>query len=547
MVDVRSTPRSPSTRDSRIDRRRVERLTTDVDAFILEHVVGHEHDGNRADHLRDLLLSADSLLQCGKGQRPFVAEGEHLAVEHGAVGQPGGRGRNLGKPVRDELFAARPEMDGASPAHELRANAVPFPFDDPVVDGAKRLDRLLERRREEERIGPRPVVVGVLVREEGREPRRAWRPLAHQARRNRGRRQPGSLRQRADDERLRDADAQFAGEDLEEHEPLQAIEPRPPAADECLLGGRIEFAKRKNPVLHPGGQRRIVGGRDRHLIEHERRRLGAVTDDRIALVQQPFVEAGGRECPRPDCGRRNEPFEATAGQEEHRPRRVRLRAPSENTATMAATLALVEVVRSMASYSAAKRFMASIAGGFAFPGRAHDARLQPALAQITRERIGVAMGCEHTRRAGVCDCLQQRRPVGVIGKSEAAVEPALPPDAAHPHQAGRECVGDVTEAADPRRAARRQWRQHELAGEGRGGGARSARAFDHREHRQHGDACFAVDLDHPQHHPVHVHGPVRHPHELGQQSLRLAERVTEQQGGPVVLGIRLPPARQCRR
>ena len=75
--------------------------------------------------------------------------------------------------MRDELFAARPEVDGAAAPHQLRADAVPFPFDHPVVDGAKRLDRLLERRCEEERIGPRPVVVGVLVRQQGREPRRA--------------------------------------------------------------------------------------------------------------------------------------------------------------------------------------------------------------------------------------------------------------------------------------------------------------------------------------------------------------------------------------
>ena len=51
--------------------------------------------GTARDHLRDLLLPADALLQRREGQRPIVAEGEDLAVEHGAVGQPGGRGRDL--------------------------------------------------------------------------------------------------------------------------------------------------------------------------------------------------------------------------------------------------------------------------------------------------------------------------------------------------------------------------------------------------------------------------------------------------------------------
>ena len=306
--------------------------------------------GTARDHLRDLLLSADALLQRGEGQRPFVAEGEDLAVEHGAVGQPRGRGRDLGKPVRDELFAARPEMDGTGAADQLRADAVPLPLDEPVAStgpsastgsssgdarkngyGRDRSSSVCScERRAANHVGGR-------------------RPLAHQARRDRGRRQPGGLRQRADDERLRDADAQLARQDLQQHEPLQPIEPRPPAADARLLGRRIEFAQRKNPVLDPRGQRRIVGVRDRHLIEHERGRLGAVTDDRVAFVEQPFVEAGGRQRPVADRGRRNEPLQPAAGEEEHRPRRIRRRAPSGNTATIAATLALVEVVRSIAS------------------------------------------------------------------------------------------------------------------------------------------------------------------------------------------------------
>ena len=312
---------------------RVERRRPDVDAFVLEQVVGHEHDRDRADHLRDLLLAADALLQCGEGQRPFVAEGEDLAVEHGAVGQPRRRGGDLGEAVRDQLLAARPEMDGVGRGARAARGCRPTSTR-PASPSTRseRLDRLLERRGEEERIGPRAVVVGVLVREQGREPRRRRRPFAHQARRDRRRRQPRGLRQRADDQRLRDADAQFAGQDLEQHEALQAIEPRPPAADACLLRGRIEFAQRKDPLLDPRGRATCVRrGRDRHLIEHERRGLGAVADDRIALVEQPLVEAGGRERPRPDCGGRNQPLQPAAGQEEHRPRRIRGAARSENT------------------------------------------------------------------------------------------------------------------------------------------------------------------------------------------------------------------------
>ena len=58
----------------------------------------------------DLLLAADALLQRGEGQRAVVAKGEHLAVEHRAVRQMSRRGDDLGKAMRDQLLAARPEM-----------------------------------------------------------------------------------------------------------------------------------------------------------------------------------------------------------------------------------------------------------------------------------------------------------------------------------------------------------------------------------------------------------------------------------------------------
>ncbi len=49
--------------------------------------------GTGADQLRDLLLTADALLERRERQRASVREGEHFAVEHGAVRQPrGGRG-----------------------------------------------------------------------------------------------------------------------------------------------------------------------------------------------------------------------------------------------------------------------------------------------------------------------------------------------------------------------------------------------------------------------------------------------------------------------
>ena len=58
------------------------------------------------------------------------------------------------------------------------------------------------------------------------------------------------------------------------------------------------------------------------------------------------------------------------------------------------------------------------------------ARLAPLLPEKPRERLGVAVRREYAAGAGVGDRLEQRRPVGVIGQHEPAVEGALAADAA---------------------------------------------------------------------------------------------------------------------
>ena len=59
--------------------------------------------------------------------------------------------------------------------HQLRADAVPLPLEHPVRRLAERRRLLFERRRQEERIGPRPIDVGGLVR---RAATRTTRPSA---------------------------------------------------------------------------------------------------------------------------------------------------------------------------------------------------------------------------------------------------------------------------------------------------------------------------------------------------------------------------------
>ena len=106
----------------------VERAARASTPPFFEQVVGHEDDGNGAHHLRDLLLPADPLLQRGKGQRPIVAEREHLAVEHGAVGQLRRRGGDLRKARRDRAprraTTGAPRRRAAPAARECRPTSI---------------------------------------------------------------------------------------------------------------------------------------------------------------------------------------------------------------------------------------------------------------------------------------------------------------------------------------------------------------------------------------------------------------------------------------
>ena len=45
------------------------------------------------------------------------------------------------------------------------------------------------------------------------------------------------------------------------------------------------------------GERQRLRRDDRHLIEDERRGLGAVADDGVALAEQPLLDAGGGDGP----------------------------------------------------------------------------------------------------------------------------------------------------------------------------------------------------------------------------------------------------------
>ena len=315
-----------------------QRRRPHVDSGVLEDVVGHEHHRQVARRPRHLALAADALLQRREGQRPIAAPGQDLAVQHGAVGEPGGDARDFREAIGDQLFAARPQVDAAAADDQLGADAVPLPLDQPVGalaeqrrDGRRVGDRVVDGRGEAERIRPRAVRVGDAGRHQLGVPRRRRRPLAHEPRRHGRRRQRGRLRQRPHHQRLRHAEAQLAGEQLEEREALPASQLANPADHLPLLRLGRRLPERQDASLDPLGEAQRLRSRSirqndsgvvGNLIEDQRRRFGAVADDAVALAEQPFLDAGERHRPGRDGAVGQQALQPPAGEEEHRPRRV---------------------------------------------------------------------------------------------------------------------------------------------------------------------------------------------------------------------------------
>ena len=236
--------------------------------------------GTVAHDLRDLLLPADALLQRGERHRPAVAEGQHLAVEHGAVGQVRrGRG-DFRKAMRDQLLAARPQPRLAARRIELRADAVPFPFDQPVGAIAERLGRPLERRRrgrtDRAATGPRRRLAGATRL---CEPLRRRRPVAHQcAPRSSSAPRPPRSASAPHDQRLRHADAELAGEQLVEEEALARGSPQPPPApaSRCAAGSAFCSGSSRSSTQSASGRSGSRRRRAARVSSSERNQLGEV-------------------------------------------------------------------------------------------------------------------------------------------------------------------------------------------------------------------------------------------------------------------------------
>ena len=120
------------------------------------------NDGGR---LGEHLLASASCrpmrrLQHGERQRPAVAPGEHLAVEHRAVGQQR-RPASTSSGKRSVISSSPRDQRKTAPPRRMSCARMPSHFHSACHSPAlaERLRRLLERRGEVERVGARGVVV----------------------------------------------------------------------------------------------------------------------------------------------------------------------------------------------------------------------------------------------------------------------------------------------------------------------------------------------------------------------------------------------------
>jgi hypothetical protein len=124
----------------------LQRTHAPVFAFELEQVVDEHAHRRFRERLRPRLAAVDARLQhCERQGRIALAPREQLAIEHAVARQCERRGFNLGKTSIEALLAARPQRDLMLAPDQLQADAIPLPFQLPVVDVAQRFRSTFQR------------------------------------------------------------------------------------------------------------------------------------------------------------------------------------------------------------------------------------------------------------------------------------------------------------------------------------------------------------------------------------------------------------------
>ncbi len=260
-------------------------------------------------------------------------ENDEFAVDRRARGQRARQRLEIGIGVGDQLLAARPQAPVLAALEQLRADAVVLPLDDPVRGRPERRSHVGQgpapRLREIERIGFARVErlrLRVLdfadqrleIRSRRNAPRLriADQPLGHVALVD-----ARDFGQRLHHLQPRHADAQFAGDELEEGETLVGRELADPLLEPCVTLFLGKRGKRQQPLAHPDVERNV--GAALSVGQKQRQHLGQVADCAIALRAQPVRVARAFDGQAPKKAGRRGLARLAAAQEIDRPGRAR--------------------------------------------------------------------------------------------------------------------------------------------------------------------------------------------------------------------------------
>ena len=263
-----------------------ERPFADIFAVVFQQIERQQHHRRLSENLGAEFLAPDAPLHLREWQRSAIFPRQHFAIEHRAFGQQRACRRQFGKPIRNQLFAARPKECPPLTPDQLRADSVPLPFDLPVVHITQALDFALERIRQAERVGPAHICIGRLLGQDLRGEIRRWLPIAHQPVGQHVRVDTARLRQRAHDEALRNANAKFSRDQLVPNEALAIAHGVPGLDHRIKARAVVPVAHGQQALLHPVTQRPIaccVGGG-----QQQRDGLGEIPDSLIGFAEKPL-------------------------------------------------------------------------------------------------------------------------------------------------------------------------------------------------------------------------------------------------------------------
>src|SRR5579883_665703 len=255
-----------------------------------QQIEGHQDRRHLRQDLRAERLAADAPLHRAERERRAVLPRHDLAIEHGSLREARAGGGDFREAVCDELLAARPEERLAAAADQLRADAVPLPFDLPFAWVAEVLGRAFERVGEAEWIGPAGVGFARFGRDEPRPELGRRLPLAHQPVGNGLGREAAGFGERAHNQALRHAHAEFAGDEFIPGETLALVHVAPRGDEPGAAGLVVSVAHREQALLDPPVQRLIARMRGRR--EQQRDQFGEVSDRVVALGEKPVRHAG---------------------------------------------------------------------------------------------------------------------------------------------------------------------------------------------------------------------------------------------------------------